>query len=61
LTEEMVVQHATPSPAPKDTRVEMMPAKGMLMLPDSPSTPVGEAGQAVVKPVEVFQHDGSSI
>jgi hypothetical protein len=55
------VQHATPSPAPKDTRVEMMPAKGMLMLPDSPSTPVGEAGQAVVKPVEVFQHDGSSI
>jgi hypothetical protein len=41
-TGEMAVQRATPSLAPKDTRVDMMSAKGRSTFPDSPLAPEGE-------------------
>jgi hypothetical protein len=59
-TEEMAVQHANPSEAPNDMRMEVMSSKEMLRSPGSPLAPMGEGAQAVAQSDTVPQHGGSS-
>jgi hypothetical protein len=56
----MAVQHANPSEAPNDMRMEVMSSKEMLRSPGSPLAPMGEGAQAVAQSDTVPQHGGSS-